>query len=236
VFKIASKKTTLEIPQEVNKESLDFEASVAYQAQQTVKRAYTIAAFLGVIVLILAIAIVLLVPLKTAVPYVIRYDTTTGYTDITTGLTSTAVDVNEAVSKYFVSKYVQLREGYHFETLQQDYDLVQQFGGNVVNEEYRSAYEGKGARQEILGSKVMEKIDVISVVLGQAAELKTAAIRIKILTYDKTNMKRPAIEKNKVVTLTFEYALDSKMSELYRLNNPLGFRVVSYRIDSEVTR
>jgi type IV secretion system protein VirB8 len=206
-----------------------------YEARQSVKRAYLIVVFLGLIVLILAVAIVYLTPLKTVVPYVIRYDSTTGYTDITTGLTSTDVDINEAVSKYFVSKYIQLREGYYYETLQQDYDLVQQFGANAVNEEYRNIYAGKGARQEVLSNKVMEKIDVISVVLNPASEPQAATVRIKILTYDRA-MKGLPIEKNKVVTLTFEYVLDSKMSELYRLNNPLGFRVVTYRVDSEVTR
>lgn len=232
----AKPQETLPLPQEVNKSALDFETSIVYLAHTNEKRAWLIAFIAAALAFILAIALVLLVPLKTVEPYVIRYDSTTGYTDIITSVTEQNVDVNEAVSKYFVAQYVTLREGYYYEMLQQDYNLVQIFGANSVNDEYRSAFVGKNAKQEVFGARVMEKIEIISVVLGQAAELKTATVRIKILTYDKSNMKKTPVEKNKVVTLAYEYALNSKMNEFQRLNNPLGFRVVTYRVDNEVTR
>jgi type IV secretion system protein VirB8 len=226
----------LPLPQEVNKSALDFETSVVYLAHESEKRAWLIAFTAAALAFVLAIALMLLIPLKTVEPYVIRYDSTTGHTDIITSITQQNVDVNEAVSKYFVQKYVQLREGYYYEMLQQDYNLVQIFGSNSVNDEYRMLYTGKNSRDAINGARVVEKVDIISVVLGQAAELKTATVRIKILTYDKSNMKKPPTEKNKVVTLAYEYAPNTKMSEFQRLNNPLGFRVATYRVDNEVTR
>jgi type IV secretion system protein VirB8 len=224
------------IPFDVNKDALDFETSIVYLTHESEKRAWRIAFVAVALVFILVVTIALMMPLKTVVPYVIRYDSTTGYTDITTGITEKNIGINEAVAKHFVQKYVQLREGYYYEMLQQDFDLVQQFGTDTVNDEYRSAFMGKKAKQDVLGSHTMEKIEILSVVLGEAATVKTATVRIKILNYDRTNMKKPPTETNKIVTLAYEFVYNSKMSELYRLNNPLGFRVITYRVDNEVIR
>jgi type IV secretion system protein VirB8 len=225
------------IPSEVNKDALDFETSIVYLTHESEKRAWMVAFVAGGLAFILGICLILLMPLKSVTPYVIRYDSTTGYTDIMTGVTEKNIAINEAVSKFFVQRYVQLREGYYYELLQQDYDLVQQFGTDAVNEEYRSMFTGgKKAKQEVFGSKVMEKVEILSVVLGEAASAKTAMVRIKILRYDRSNMKAEPTQTNKIVTLAYEYVPNSKMSELYRLNNPLGFRVVTYRVDNEVVR
>jgi type IV secretion system protein VirB8 len=234
--KSAKNSTAISIPFDINKDTLDFEASIVYLAHQSEKRAWKIAFIAVLLAFILAAIIVLMMPMKTVVPYVIRYDSTTGYTDVVTGITEKNIGINEAVAKYFVQKYVQLREGYYYEMLQQDYDLVQQFGTDAVNDEYRKAFMGGQAKQEVFGSRVLEKIEILSIVLGEAASVKTATVRIKILNYDKTNMKKPPKETNKVITLAYEFVTNAKMSEFYRLNNPLGFRVVTYRVDNEVTR
>ncbi|MDR1007484.1 MAG: type IV secretion system protein [Campylobacteraceae bacterium] len=235
---IANKKSSSEqdTPQELNKDALDFEQSIAYMVAVSNRRAWTVAFVSIAVTLFLIIILFLLVPLKTVVPYVIRYDSTTGYTDIMTVMTEQNLHVDEAVSKYFVSQYVKLRESYYFETLQQDYDLVQLFGAQPVNDEYRMIYNGANSRDTRLGGNTMEKTEIISVVLGQSSGINTATVRIKILRYDKKDMKIRPKERNKVVTLSYEYAPNKTMKEVYRLNNPLGFRVLTYRIDDEVIR
>jgi type IV secretion system protein VirB8 len=228
--------STNEVPKEISKEALDFEQSVAYMVTVSNKRAWTVAFVSMAAALFLIIILLLLVPLKTVEPYVIRYDSTTGHTDIATMLTEQNLRVDEAVSKYFVSQYVKLRESYYFETLQQDYDLVQLFGSVSVNDEYRMIYSGANSRDVRLGNNAVEKTEIISVVLGQSSGINTATIRIKILRYDKKDMKLKPRERNKIVTLSYEYAPGKSMKEIYRLNNPLGFRVLTYRIDDEVIR
>ncbi|MDR3178385.1 MAG: type IV secretion system protein [Campylobacteraceae bacterium] len=227
---------TSEIPKEIDKNALDFEQSVAYMVAISNKRAWTVTFAALTVTFLLAIALILLAPLKTVEPYVIRYDSTTGHTDIATALTQQNLRVDEAVSKYFVSKYVKLRESYYFETLQQDYNLVQLFGTEPVNNEYRMIYSGDNSRDVRLGNNAVEKVEIASVVLGQSAGIDTATVRIRILRYDKKDMKVASRERNKIVTLTYEYAPDKTMKEFYRLNNPLGFRIKSYRIDDEVVR
>ncbi|MDR0579726.1 MAG: type IV secretion system protein [Campylobacteraceae bacterium] len=230
------KASNAEIPKEINKDALDFEQSVAYMVAVSNRRAWTVA-FVSLIMSFLLIAtLTLLIPLKSVEPYVIRYDSTTGYTDIVTMLTEQDVHVDEAVSKYFISQYVKLRESYYFETLQQDYDLVQLFGAQRVNDEYRMIYNGANSRDKKLGNNFIERAEILSIVLGESAGINTATVRIKILRYDKKDIKITPRERNKIVTISYEYAASKTMKEFYRLNNPLGFRILSYRIDDEVTR
>ncbi|MDR2341613.1 MAG: type IV secretion system protein [Campylobacteraceae bacterium] len=230
------KSSDTEIPKGIDKNALNFEQSIAYMVSVSNKRAWTIT-FVSLAMSFLLIAtLILLIPLKSVEPYVIRYDSTTGHTDIVTMLTEQNLRVDEAVSKHFISRYIKLREGYYFETLQEDYDLVQLFGVQLVNDEYRMIYSGANARDKKLGNGLIEKVEVLSVVLGESAGIDTATVRIKILRYDKKDIKATPRERNKIITLSYEYAANKAMKEFYRLNNPLGFRILSYRIDDEVTR
>lgn len=61
----------------IYKDSMDFETSVKYLIEQSNKKAWLIAIVLVAILSI--IAVLLLTPLKTVEPYVIRVDNTTGF-------------------------------------------------------------------------------------------------------------------------------------------------------------
>lgn len=66
--------------------AMDYEASFRYLIDKSNKRAWLIA-FVSIFIAIISIvAVVLLTPLKTIEPYVIRVDNTTGMVDILTML------------------------------------------------------------------------------------------------------------------------------------------------------
>ncbi len=105
--------------------AMDYEASFRYLIDKSNKRAWLIA-FVSIFIAIISIvAVVLLTPLKTIEPYVIRVDNTTGMVDILTMLDEKEISSNEALDKYFISQYVKAREGYYYELLNQDYLLTQ---------------------------------------------------------------------------------------------------------------
>ena len=55
------------------------------------------------------------------------------------------------MDKHFISQYIKTREGYYFNTLQQEYELTQMMSSDEVAKDYRSIYEGKNARDQKLG-------------------------------------------------------------------------------------
>ena len=211
--------------------AMDYEASFRYLIDKSNKRAWLIA-FVSIFIAIISIvAVVLLTPLKTIEPYVIRVDNTTGMVDILTILDEKEISSNEALDKYFISQYVKAREGYYYELLNQDYLLTQLMSSEKVANEYRAWYEGENARDQILKNSNEVNVQILSIVLGNSNGVKTSTIRAKIIT--KNLNTRGLSESTKVITLSYDYIL-AKASEENRILNPLGFKVTNYRIDEEI--
>ncbi|EAI1303557.1 type IV secretion system protein [Campylobacter coli] len=211
--------------------AIDYEASFRYLIEKSNKRAWLIAFISIFIAIISIIAVVLLTPLKTIEPYVIRVDNTTGMVDILTMLDEKEIKANEALDKYFISTYVKAREGYYYELLNQDYLLTQLMSSEKVANEYRVWYEGENARDQILKNSNEVNVQILSIVLGNSNGIKTSTIRAKIIT--KNLNTRGLSESTKVITLSYDYIL-AKASEKNRILNPLGFKVTNYRIDEEI--
>ena len=212
---------------------LDYEASFQYLIEKSNKRAWIIAFVSAFIAFLSIIAVLLLTPLKTIEPYVIRVDNTTGMVDILTMLNEKEIKTNEALDKYFIAQYVKAREGYFYEILNQDYLLTQLMSSEKVANEYRAIYEGENARDQILKNSNEVRVEIISIVLGESNGVKTSTIRANIIT--KNLNTRGITSSTKVITLSYDYLL-AKASEENRLLNPLGFKVLTYRIDNAVDR
>ena len=202
---------------------ITYESSIRYLVEKSNQRAWVVA-FAAVCVSVLSImAITFMLPLKTVEPYVIRVDNTTGMVDIIT-----------ALDKYFTSKYVKAREGYFYNLLQEDYILTQILSSPEVAKDYIRLYEGSNSRVEVLQNKEEISIDIVSVTLGVSAGIKTATIRF--------NAKQRLVGSDsyqnsaKIATLSYDYSPQSLSNEDERLKNPLGFKVLTYRIDEEVKR
>lgn len=214
-------------------DAVDFESSIRYLVEQSNKRAWLIA-FVSVGVAILSIvAMLLLTPLKTVEPYVIRVDNTTGMVDILTILDEEQISSIEALDKHFIAQYIKAREGYYYDMLNQDYIFVQLLSTPEIAESYRQIYTGDNARDTRLGNATQVEVQIISIVLGESAGAKTATARINLKTTNKNSKAENMATK--VITLTYTYQT-AQVDEENRLLNPLGFKVSNYRVDEEVTR
>jgi type IV secretion system protein VirB8 len=85
------------------------------------------------------------------------------------------------------------------------------------------------------GSSRAIRVKILSIVFeggGKGVAPKGATVRIQRSVYDKaTGASRPL--DSKIVTLAFTYKANLKMSENDRIENPLGFQVTAYRVDSD---
>lgn len=215
-------------------DSVTYESSIRFLVEKSNQRAW-IVAFVAVFVSVLSIiAITFMLPLKSVEPYVIRVDNTTGMVDIITSVNKETLTNDEALDKYFTAKYVKTREGYFYNLIEQDYILTQILSMPEVAKDYIRLYEGANSRVEVLQNKEEILIDIISVTLGNSAGVKTATIRF--------NAKQHLVGSEssqisaKIATLSYDYFPDSLSNEEERLKNPLGFKVLNYRIDDEIKR
>ena len=217
----------------IYKDSFDFETSVKYLIEQSNKKAWLIAIVSIFITLLSILAVLVLTPLKTVEPYVIRVDNTTGMVDILTTLDEKQITQNEALDKHFIGQYIKAREGYFFDMLNQDYIFTQLLSSPEVAESYRAIYSGENSRDSRLGSFTKVEVNILSVVLGESNGIKTATARINLKSTNK-NSKEESLS-TKVITLSYKYLLN-EMQEKNRILNPLGFKVLTYRIDEEISK
>lgn len=217
----------------IYKDSFDFETSVKYLIEQSNKKAWLIAIVSVFITLLSILAVLVLTPLKTVEPYVICVDNTTGMVDILTTLDEKQITQNEALDKHFIGQYIKAREGYFFDMLNQDYIFTQLLSSPEVAESYRAIYSGENSRDSRLGSFTKVEVNILSVVLGESNGIKTATARINLKSTNK-NSKEESLS-TKVITLSYKYLLN-EMQEKNRILNPLGFKVLTYRIDEEISK
>ena len=115
--------------------------------------------------------------------------------------------------------------------LENDYEYTQLNSIEAISELYRQIYTGENSRDKVLGAKVKEIVKILSVSLGESAGVKNATVRIKI---DREEAGAITNSKVKVVTLSYDYLPAIRATEKERLLNPLGFKVIEYRVDLEV--
>ena len=221
-----------------NETAISYVASIRYLVEKSNQRAWLVAIIASIIAFFSVIAVVALTPLKQSVPYVIRVDNTTGMVDIITSVNESEFTSSEALDKYFTSQYVKVREGYYYNLLTQDYELTQIYSSPQVAQDYIKIYEGANARQDILRENHEVSIDINSVVLGESAGIKTATIRFNAITKLINNGESANVIRinAKVATISYEYSPADLTMEHERLKNPLGFKVITYRIDDEIRR
>ena len=214
------------------KDAFDFEDSRNYLIIKSNRRAWTVATISLIVTLILALAVVLLTPLKTVELAIVKVDKN-GFVDIVTQLDEQVITTDEAIDKSFIYRYVKTKEQYYFETLNQDFETVQMLSSPNVQKKYIAEMTDKEkGKANILKDKIGIEVKILSIVLTNKSDEKIARVRIETIKKSKNNDNGPEKEI-KVVTLTYDY-LPIKQNASLRLENPLGFIVNTYRVDEEI--
>lgn len=212
--------------------ALDWESSRIESSEKSERRAWRIAYTAGVVALCAIVSLLALAPLKETQPYLLRVDNNTGAVDMVSVLKTKEDTYGEVVDKYWVARYVEARETYDWQTLQRDYDLVNILSDRATASAYNATFGGEKGKDQVLGNSVRTHVEILSVVPNNPS---TATVRVRTKTSRADGGGIPSYE-TWVVTLAYTYLSTSSMKEEYRLMNPLGFQVTSYRIDPELVR
>lgn len=217
-------------PKDLHDDAMDWEASKTLAREKSERRAWSVAILAGIMTVLSWLAIVIMMPLKESVPYVIRVDNATGVPDIVTAMDDKKVTGDEVMDKYWLAQYVLARETYDWHTLQQDYDKVGLLSSPNVGKAYAELFDGKDALDKRYGENIRATVKVISVVPSGA---ETGTVRF-IKTTKRADEEGPGASMSWVATIAFEYRNPSVIKESQRLVNPFGFQVLSYRVDPEM--
>ena len=192
--------------------------------------AWIVALGLGAIALLEAVAIVVMMPLKTVVPYTITVDRQTGYVETARALIPGRLSQDTAVTEAFLAQYVLAREGYDAADLQANYRKVALWSAGPTRDQYLHAMSVANPQSPV---KLYPTTTVMQPIIKSISLLSrsSALVRFDVERHDygATSGDRQSY----AAVIGFRYT-GAPMRMGDRFLNPLGFQATSYRRDSEM--
>ena len=181
------------------------------------------------VALAMAIAGVLITPLKSIEPFVIQVDAKSGITQTVDPLTVKEITGSESVNNFFLVAYIRARESYNIHDIGRNIQTVrvmsepEQIYGRFTREASPNNPQSNAARMGTVG--------VRSVKFKSISYTKSDFVQARLLI-EETSANGIVTQFHRIASIKFEYVkLDLTNEERYI--NPLGFRVTDYRIDED---
>jgi type IV secretion system protein VirB8 len=181
-----------------------------------------------------AAALVLLMPLKQVIPYLVRVDSSTGIVDVVPALVGRATP-EETVTRYFLTHYVTVCERFNFATAESDYEECGAFHSAQRNQAWYALWTSTNPNSPLNvhkdGSTVRVQVNAVSFFTRVSGLSDLAQVR-----YLKAARQGPGTEEtftHWIATIQYAYGEAAKDPKTRRWN-PLGFKIVDFRSEPEV--
>jgi type IV secretion system protein VirB8 len=180
-----------------------------------------------------AVALVSLMPLKRVDPFVIRVDNTTGVVDVVPVYAGTA-GMDEAVTRYFLTHYLNVCERFNFATAESDYEECGAFHSPQRNQAWYALWTATNPASPLNvhkdGSSVRVQVTSVSFFARAIGLSDLAQVR-----YLKAARQGPGAEESVthwLATVQYAYGEPAKDPRTRRWN-PLGFKILDFRTEPE---
>jgi type IV secretion system protein VirB8 len=235
-----NKKNSPKIDAAVSK-SVDFEVTMSDLAQRSERRAWMVAFCAISMSVILAGGYFYILPLKEKVPYIVLADAYTGMsslTRITDDVVNRRITASEAINRSNITHFILARESFDVTMINlRDWATVLTMASPNIAKAYTDlhALDNPSAPYKIYGRDRAVRVKILSIVLiggEDGTTPKGATVRFQRTVYNKVSGQTVPLD-SKIATMAFAYKPNLKMDDQYRVENPLGFQVTDYRVDSD---
>lgn len=190
------------------------------------------AGWLGV--LALAITLMVLMPLKSVEPFVVRVDNSTGIVDVVPVYHGDTA-VSEEVTRYLLTHYVTVCERFNFSTAESDYEECGAFHTAQRNQAWYARWNPSNPASPLNtfkdGTTVRAEVTAVSFFKRSSGLTDLAQIR-----YVKAKRAAGGAADDSthwIATVQYTYA-DAPTDPKVRRWNPLGFKIMEFRSEPEV--
>jgi type IV secretion system protein VirB8 len=202
-------------------------------AARSAQRAWWVAGCACTVALAAVVAVAGLTPFKTIEPFVVRVDNTTGIVDLLPRYDGDA-EWPEAVTRHLLTQYVVVRERFVMALAEADYEQAGAYHSASMNQSWASLWDRNNPdsplNRHLDGSSVRVQIKAVSF-LSRANQLEDLAqVRFLRATQLGGGAERIA---HYIATVQYAYGKPSS-DEQQRALNPLGFKVLEYRVEPEL--
>ncbi|MDI1325562.1 MAG: VirB8/TrbF family protein [Brevundimonas sp.] len=191
--------------------------------------AWSVAAAAVVVAVSEAIALVVLMPLKTVVPYTLMVDRTTGFVQALKPLDPGQITPDRALVQSMLVQYVIARESFDIATLQTNYEKVGLWSAERARSDYLTFMQASNIDGPL---NLYPRSSIVEARVKSVSRLdaQSALVRFETVRRDEGGQYQPAMPWVGIVRYRFS---GEPMSAEDRFLNPLGFQVLDYRRDPE---
>ena len=211
-----------------------FESDRVDLAKTSAKNARYVAIAFFVIAITAVFAVASLAPLKTIDLKILRVNDTDGSVKMLNPMgDAESISYGEVLDKYWSRQFIIARNGYNWETVQDNYNLVTLMSNKVVLGTYKTYIKAPTSPVQLFSDKKRIKIAIQDVTFlpSNDKERQLAQIRFTRNVVDSAGIRVVEIDETSWnATITFDYKAEIKTADERELN-PLAFRVTSYNED-----
>ena len=184
--------------------------------------------------LTVAIALMLLMPLKRVEPYVIRVDNTSGLVDVVPVYAGNE-PMPEAVTRYFLDHYVTVCERFNFATAESDYAECGAFHTAQRNAAWYAAWNKSNPQSPLNLYKdgTTIRAQVTSVSFFTRSDGVTDLAQVRYFTGKRQAGSAEETRTYWIASIHYTFAAPSTDPQVRRWN-PLGFKVIDFGPEPEV--
>lgn len=203
--------------------------SVIDDLERSRRTAWIVAVVAGVMALLLTIAVVTMLPLKTTEPYTLLVDRQTGHVEALAPLERSVVSPDAALTRSFLVQYVIARESYDFDSLPDDYRKVALWSEGRARERYVALMNSANAANPFAD---LPRNATIKTEIASVSSLSADRSLVRFTTTQTDPGGQPQTAQHWAAVISYRFS-GAAMSAEDRLLNPLGFQVTRYRKDAE---
>lgn len=215
-------------------EAASWDADRRAQMRRGLRVAWSVAGAGWLCALMIAAALMLLMPLKRVEPFVVRVDNTTGLVDVVPVFVG-KTEMPEAVTRYFLDHYVSVCERFTHATAESDYEECGAFHTPQRNQAWYAMWNRGNPASPLNvykdGTTIRAQVTSVSFFTRASGIADLAQVR-----YIKAKRAADGADESKtywIATIQYLYAEPSKDPKTRRWN-PLGFRIVDFRSEPEM--
>lgn len=193
------------------------------------RTAWIIATVAAGIATLEGVALIMLMPLKTVVPYTLLVDRQTGYVQELKPLERERVAPDHALVRSFLAQYVIARESFDIDTLNDSYRKVSLWSAGDAQKQYVASVQAANPASALA---TLPRRAQMTVQIRSLSSLNVDSALVRFSTTRTDPGGQPQAPQNWAAVVKYRFSGEA-MSAEDRLVNPLGFQVVRYRRNAE---
>jgi type IV secretion system protein VirB8 len=205
--------------------ALDEQAAAA----GALRRARVVAAAAGVIAVLEALALLLLVPLKTTTMVPVLVDRQTGFVEVLKSGGQQELQPNESLTQSLLVQYVVARESFNLTTLQAEHRKVALWSAGAARNDYLALMPAANPNSPM---RIYPRTTLVETEVKSVSPLGRHTALVRFDTRRRDQGAPPSAGQAWAAVVTYRFSNEA-LSAADRWQNPLGFQVVSYHRDAE---